>query len=103
MKIFFQHDENFINATLKHYSHNTPSPADFFIHKFENKYGLTSKELRMKEEKILSSLYSSSNLTVVQDRIRDFYALCRGKSLVSIKLIENIWSFESFSFVSIEA
>ena len=90
IKIFFQHDDNFINATFGHYSHNTPSPADFFIHKFDMKDHLTSKELRLKEENILSSLYSSSNVKEVPDRIRDFYALCNGKTLVSIKLVENV-------------
>ena len=54
---------------------------------------LTSKELRLKEENILSSLYSSSNVIDVPNRIRDFYALCRGENLVSIKVVENVWSF----------
>lgn len=73
------------------YTQQLTSPEEFFVRKFDNDSKVTSKQLRMEEaelESTLLSLQEPENLYRIQNinRIRDYLTLCRGGSLVNIVL-----------------
>ena len=92
----FQHDKKYISIDSATYTHSLHSPEDFFIRKFNNDRNLTSKELRLEEEVLMTKLMSSPSVneplptpanSFDRLRIRDFIALCRGEALVTIIII----------------
>ena len=88
------------------YTQQLASPEEFFVRKFDNDTKVTSKQLRMEEaelESTLLSLQEPENLFRVQNinRIRDYLRLCRGGSLVSIVLFHLLILFQSHCFLSI--
>ena len=74
------------------YTHDLPSPEDFFIRKFHNDVTVTSETLRQEESIVESKLFSfqepENQYSMIKfTRIRDFSTLCRGGTLVSLPIL----------------
>ena len=88
----FQHDANHIEISSIFYTHDLPSPEDFFIRKFNNDNTLTSEMLRQEESMVESKLFSfqepENQYSMIKfTRIRDFSTLCRGGTLVGLTIL----------------
>lgn len=102
--VSLQHDENYEMMSNPVYTQNLTQPEDFFIRKFDDNPNITSIQLRMEEEDLESKLFSlrdHENEHRIQNftRFRDYLTLCRGGTLVSIKIsmisttiIDLIWN-----------
>ena len=82
------------------YTQQLASPEEFFVRKFDNDTKVTSKQLRMEEaelESTLLSLREPEHRFRIQNinRIRDYLTLCRGGSLVNIVLFHSLIIFKS--------
>ena len=82
------------------YTQQLASPEEFFVRKFDNDTKVTSKQLRMEEaelESTLLSLQEPEHRFRIQNinRIRDYLTLCRGGSLVNTVLFNSLIRLKS--------
>ena len=82
-----QHDDDFNMINDPTYTQQLPSPEEFFVRKFGNDINVTSKQLRIEEAELESKLFSlrePASKRWIQNftRIRDYFTLCRGGTLV---------------------